>query len=261
MIDLEWIKDEAVSVFPEGVPVEAVPDFAELIVRLVEITQMKYVLQNGRWVNPHGVVAAPPAVSGCKEIAEAGTMLVGTGSARPKPGDLKPSESLLRDLNATAQAPLIKAREEARARWEEINRQIENGQTEVHPEATPGNAVSIPGENGRRVIVPEHKLTAADKQAIAAEQAARATPPPRPEPRDVGAGLDGMTSEERRKVAAALARPGIDVGGGVREVVRVVDRVPEGCEVIPAKPDYRAPSRSDVESWDLSAMKCIPKGS
>lgn len=257
MIDIEAIKDAAVSVFPEGVPADALPDLVELVVRLVEIEQMKWTLQNGRWVGPRGQVDERPT-NGCREIAEAGTLLVATGSARPKPGDLKPSESLLRDLNATAQAPAIAMREQYRARLAELDREIAAGKTEVHPEATPGNAVSVPGENGRRMIVPESRLTPADRQALAVEEAARTFVPPPPVRKvgDVGAGSDGMTADERLRVSKARAEI-----AATPPVARLIDAVPQGAVIIPAKPDYRAPSRADVESWEPSAMKCIPKGS
>jgi hypothetical protein len=257
VIDVEWIKDEAVSVFPEGVPVEAVPEFAELIVRLVEIAQMKYVLVNGKWVNPHGVVAAPPAVSGCKEIADAGTMCVNTYSARPKPGDLKPSESMLRDMKAKAEAPLLAQRAEYRARLAELDRELANGRTEVHPEATPGNAVSVPGENGRRMIVPEERLTPGDRARVEQEQVARVEAYARPaklEP--VESGKDGATAEERLRVAAARAK----MAATPQPTVSFVDKIPEGAEVLHGTPDYNAPKMADFESWDMASVGAIPKG-
>lgn len=96
--------------------------------------------------------------------------LVNAG-ARPSPGDLKPSESLLRSLASGQREADDRARLARRSKLENLERGIEQGRVIVHPEArTDSENIIVQRGDGVMVVLPREKASERD---IASTERAR----------------------------------------------------------------------------------------
>lgn len=251
--DDDAIKDLAVSLRPRGVAAHEIPAFVDMIVSIVRIEAMnwRYDVETGRWVNKANGAVDDRQGGGVAQIAAAGRMNITTGSARPKPGDLKPSDSLVRDLEKKALEPMLRQREEARARLEQLDRDIEAGKVRFAEGARIGDAVAVPTPNGGSVIVPESSLSESDKALLrarreaAVEKAYPSEPVVEREPRDI----DGLTASERAMMHKHLSETAATERC-------IVSNAPDP-EALQPKRDPGV-SMAAMLSHDPAAFKCIP---
>ena len=245
---------------PAGIDARLYPEVANIIASKVNIMAATHTLvwneaaQKYTWLDRKGAVD-DRKFDGCREIAEAKQVNVTFGNARPKPGDLKPSETLIRDLQRKALEPMERQRAEARARLEQLDRDIEAGKVRIAEGVRLGNGVAVPLPNGATAIVPDHMVSEADRALINARREAaleRAYPQDVPLPKEQGpVGMDGLTSEERIMVNKHL----------VESAKSDVSIVSDG----PAEPGSRMPRRdpeasmAGIMSFDKGAFKEIPK--
>ena len=244
---------------PAGIDARLYPEVANIIASKVNIMAATHTLvwneaaNKFHWVDRKGAVD-DRKFDGCREIAEAKKANVAFGNARPKPGDLKPSESLIRDLQKKALEPLERQRAEARARLEQLDRDIEAGKVRIADGVRLGNGVAVPLPNGATAIVPDHMVSEADRALINARREAaleRAYPQEQALPREQGpVGMDGLTSEERLMVNKHLVE-------SAKSDVSIVSDAPAPDALMPRRD--REVSMASIMSFDKGAFKEIPK--
>lgn len=244
---------------PSGIDARLYPEVANIIASKVNIMAATHTLvwneaaNKFHWVDRKGVVD-DRKFDGCREIAEAKQVNVGFGNARPKPGDLKPSESLIRDLQKKALEPLERQRAEARARLEQLDRDIEAGKVRIADGVRLGNGVAVPLANGATAIVPEEMVSASDRALINARREAaleKAYPQESVLPKEAApVGFDGLTAEERIMVNKHLE-------ASAKSEVSIVSDAPSPDALMPRR-DPGA-SMAAIMSFDKGAFKEIPK--
>ena len=133
----EEVLDTVIDLWADVRPYGTLPDDYEAVARLVigavrlkmmRKKELVYVNGAAYWRDKQTGEVDNDMGNGCAEIAASGRMYAHvTGACRPQPGDLKPSESLIRSQRQIQLDSEERAREAKRERLKQQLRDLDNG--------------------------------------------------------------------------------------------------------------------------------------
>ena len=157
---LEVVLDLWAGLCPYGTKPEEYESVARVAIGTVRIhmartKELVYFNGTAYWRDKQTGAIDTDMGDGCREAAKAGRVNINIGTARPQPGDLKPSESLIRSQRQIQLDSEERARQEKRDSLMRQLRDLDNGALDVHPDAGLNtDNVTVTGSAGGPYTVP-----------------------------------------------------------------------------------------------------------